>query len=84
MKALDADLSTLPLAADAVQNVRCEVLDVTPTTGDASLPMQAVVQVGQQGTALGMSARQECYGRPCPSHGHGVNKWPTESRSSEA
>lgn len=45
--ALDADLSTLPLAADAVQNVRCEVLDVTPTVGDASVPMQAVVQVSK-------------------------------------
>jgi len=62
--ALDADLSTLPLAADAVQNVRCEVLDVTPTVGDASVPMQAVVQVGLQVTTLGLSA--ECDGRPCP------------------
>lgn len=44
--ALDADLSSLPLAADALSNMRCEVLDVKPTAGDNSLPMQAVVQVG--------------------------------------
>lgn len=44
--ALDADLSSLPLAADALSNMRCEVLDIKPTAGDDSLPMQAVVQVG--------------------------------------
>lgn len=45
--ALDVDLSSLPLAADALSNMRCEVLDVKPTVGDDSLPMQAVVQVSR-------------------------------------
>jgi hypothetical protein len=44
--ALDADLSSLPLAADVLSNMRCEVLDLKATCGDDSLPMQAVVQVG--------------------------------------
>jgi hypothetical protein len=43
--ALDVDLSSLPLAADALSNMRCEVLDIKPTVGDDSLPMQAAVQV---------------------------------------
>lgn len=43
--ALDVDLSSLPLAADALSNMRCEVLDVKPTVGDVSMPMQAAVQV---------------------------------------
>lgn len=45
--ALDVDLSSLPLAADALSNMRCEVLDIKPTVGDDSLPMQAAVQVSR-------------------------------------
>lgn len=54
--ALDADLSSLPLAAEALRNMRCEVLDVKPTVGDASLPMQAVVQVRRRAKPLSGAA----------------------------
>ncbi|KAF8057927.1 Serine/threonine-protein phosphatase PP1 isozyme 1 [Scenedesmus sp. PABB004] len=47
VEALDADLSLLPGAAAALADVQCEVLDVTPTVGDTSLPMQAIVQVSR-------------------------------------
>lgn len=60
--ALDVDLSGLPLAADALSNMRCEVMDVKPTVGADSLPMQAVVQVrlvcegGGGGSTVGQGA----------------------------
>lgn len=43
---LDADLSLLPEAAAALENLECEVLDVVPTVGDTELHFQAIVQVG--------------------------------------
>lgn len=57
--ALDVDLSGLPLAADALSNMRCEVMDVKPTVGADSLPMQAVVQVRLVCEGGGGAARWE-------------------------
>lgn len=46
---LQADLSPVPEVTAAFGNIRTELLDITPTCGDASIPFQAIVQMPRSG-----------------------------------